>query len=54
MNHHEVPTSVRIRVAQQQRIRHRRGVLRAKIIGGVFGGALLFGFIGGCGAPGAA
>ena len=53
MNYDDLPTSTRIAVAQHRRERHRRGVLRAKIIAAVFGGAVVFGFIAGCNAPGA-
>ena len=53
MNYDDLPTSTRIAVAQHRRERHRRGVLRAKIIAAVFGIAVVFGFAAGCSAPGA-
>jgi hypothetical protein len=53
MSYEDLPTSTRIAVAQNRRERHRRGVLRAKIIAGAFGAAVLFGFVAGCNAPGA-
>ncbi len=53
MNYDDLPTSTRIAVAQHRRERHRRGILRVKIITAVFGAAVVFGFIAGCNAPGA-
>jgi hypothetical protein len=53
MSYDDLPTSTRIAVAQNRRERRRRGVLRAKIIAGAAGAAVVFGFIAGCNAPGA-
>ena len=53
MSYGEVPTSTQIAVAQSQRQRQRRGILRAKVIAGVFGAAFVLGLLGGCLAPGA-
>ncbi len=53
MSNDDIPTSAQITLAQTQRQRRRRGALRARIVVGVFGAAIVFGFIGGCTAPGA-
>lgn len=53
MSYEELPTSTRIAVAQHRRERHRRGVLRSKMLAGAFAVAVVFGIVAGCSAPGA-
>lgn len=53
MSTSNLPTSRRIEMAHAKRARRRTGVLRVKIIGGVFAVAFAVGLIGGILTPGA-
>ncbi len=53
MTQENLPTSTRIALAQTRRERRRRGVLRARIVAGAFGAAVVLGAAAGCLAPGA-
>lgn len=48
-----LPTSRQIELAQAQRARRRRGMARAKLLGGLFAAAFLVGVVSGVLAPGA-